>query len=118
MNHAVDLDGGDGGALQRRQENTAQAVAQRHTETAFERFGYQTRLAVRVSSGLDQGLLGTDELVPVSFDHVEMSLETQDRRTRNRGPARGECGTSVLRRADAWAAGNRYAEWGSRRGWL
>ena len=69
VHDAVDLDGGDGGALQRRQQHAAQGVAERHAEAALERLGDHARLALRVGAGLDLRLLGADELVPVSFDH-------------------------------------------------
>ena len=39
MQHAVDLHGLDGGALQRRQQHAAQRVAERHAEAALERLG-------------------------------------------------------------------------------
>jgi hypothetical protein len=61
-------------------------------------------------------LLGTDKLVPVSFDHGWVSLETQDRRPQN-AVRRGNYGTQLLRRAGALAAGSHCAEWGSRHGW-
>ena len=55
-------------------------VAERHAEAALERLGDDARLALAVGAGLDLRLLGADELVPVSFDHGWMSLETGDRR--------------------------------------
>ena len=69
VHHAVDLHRGHGRALQRGQQHAAQAVAQRHAEAALERLGHQARLAAGVGAGLDLRLLGTDQLVPVSFDH-------------------------------------------------
>lgn len=75
VHHAIDLDGGDGGALQRREENATQSVAERHAEAALERFGDDTGLASRIGAGFDLRLLRTDQLVPVSFDHVVGSLE-------------------------------------------
>ena len=69
MNDAVDLDGGDGRALQRGQQNATERVAERHAEATFERFGHQARLALGVGTDLDLRLLGTDQLLPVSFDH-------------------------------------------------
>ena len=38
-------------------------------EAAFQGFSHQPRLAQRVRTGLDLRLLGTDQLLPVSFDH-------------------------------------------------
>ena len=69
VHHAVDLDGGDGRALQRRQQHPAQGVAERHAKAALERLGDDARLALGVGAGLDQRLLGADQFVPVSFDH-------------------------------------------------
>ena len=69
VHDAVDLDRGHGRALQRRQENAAQGVAERHAETALEGLGDQARLALRVGARLDLRLLGTDQLLPVTFDH-------------------------------------------------
>ena len=70
VNDAVDLDRGHGRALQRRQENAAQGIAERHAEAAFQGLGDQARLALRVGARLDLRLLGTDQLLPVTFDHV------------------------------------------------
>src|SRR5690606_28183135 len=69
VNNAVDLDGRDSRALQRGQQNATKRVAERHTETTLERLSDQTRLAQRVGTALDLRLLGTDQLLPVSFDH-------------------------------------------------
>ncbi|MNE34142.1 hypothetical protein D3C80_1278520 [compost metagenome] len=69
MNNAVDLDGRDRRALQRGQQNATKRVAERHTETTLEGLSDQTRLAQRVGAALDLRLLGTDQLLPVSFDH-------------------------------------------------
>ena len=70
MDNAINLDGGNGGALKRREQNAAERVAERHTETALERLSHDARLAGRVGASLDLRLLRTDQLVPVSFDHV------------------------------------------------
>ena len=45
VHHAVDLDGGDGRALQRGQQHPAQGVAERHAEAPLERLGDDARLA-------------------------------------------------------------------------
>jgi len=39
MQHAVDLDGGDGTAAQRRQQNATQRVAERQAEAPLQRLG-------------------------------------------------------------------------------
>jgi len=69
VHHAVDLDGGHGGALQRRQKNPPKRIAERHAEAALEGFGDDAGLAAGVGAGLDQRLFRTDQLVPVSFNH-------------------------------------------------
>ena len=51
--HAFDLDRGDGGALERRQEHAAQRVAEREAEAALERFGDERGLAAGVAGGAD-----------------------------------------------------------------
>ena len=113
MDHAVDLDGGDRRALQRGQQNATERVAERHAEATLEGFGHQARLALGVGAGLDLGLLGTDQLLPVSFDHFvprtgfacsglvdEAMLERTEM---------GVLWAVSLRRDDAWADGNRCA---------
>ena len=69
VHDAVDLDGGDGGALQGRQQDTTKAVAERHAKATLQRLSDDARLAGGVLAGFDGGLFRTDQLVPVSFDH-------------------------------------------------
>ena len=52
MQHAVDLDRGDGGALKRGEEHAAQRVAERHAEAALERFGDEGGAAAVVAARL------------------------------------------------------------------
>ena len=49
MQHAVDLHRRDRSALQRRQQNAAQRIAERQTETALERFGDDRRKTLRIA---------------------------------------------------------------------
>ena len=104
-------------ALQGGEKHATQAIAERHAEPALEGLGHQTRLTVRVGAGLDLRLLGTDKLVPVSFDHGWMSLENAGSPAAN-AVRRRELGTWLLRRAGALAAGSHCAGWGSRHEWL
>jgi hypothetical protein len=53
VQHALDLDRGDGGALERRQQHAAQAVAEREAEAALERFGDERGLAPAVAADGD-----------------------------------------------------------------
>ena len=65
MQHAVDVDGGDGSALQRRQQDAAQRVAERRAEAALQRFGHEGRDAAAVTARLDFELRRTDQFLPV-----------------------------------------------------
>src|SRR5260370_1332338 len=69
MQHAVDVNRGDRRALQRRQQNPAQRVAERLAETAFERLSDDGRHPPRglVQSAFE--LLRLDEFLPVLLDH-------------------------------------------------
>ena len=59
VQHALDLDRGDGGALQRGQQHAAQRVAERHAEAALERLGDERGLAADVgAAGLRSSALG------------------------------------------------------------
>ena len=69
VDDAVDLHGGHRRALQRGQKHAAERIAEGDPEAAFQRFGHHPGAAFAVATGLDQGLLRTDQLVPVSFDH-------------------------------------------------
>ena len=53
VQHAFDLDLGDGGSRQGGQQHAAQGIAQRMTEAAFERFDHDTRMARRHGLNLD-----------------------------------------------------------------
>ena len=46
VQHVLDLDRGDGGALQRREQHAAQRVAERQAEAALQRLGDEGRLAL------------------------------------------------------------------------
>ena len=95
-------------ALQGRQQHPAQGIAQGDAEAALERFSDDTGLAGGIGAGFDLRLLRTDQLVPVSFDHVVGSLERGS-------PAafcaagEGELCLKSTRRDDAWADGSRCA---------
>ena len=52
MQHAVDVHGLHGGALQRRQQNPPQRVAKRHAEAALQRLRNDGRDATRVGAGV------------------------------------------------------------------
>ena len=52
VQHAVDLDRGDRGALERGEEHAAQRVAQRHSEAALQRLGDEHGAAAGIATGL------------------------------------------------------------------
>src|SRR5690349_20333935 len=52
MQHAVDLDRGDGGTLKRGQQHAAQRVAERHSEAALQRLGDEGGATAGVATGL------------------------------------------------------------------
>ena len=69
VQHAVDMDRGDRRALQRRQQNAAQRVAERQAEAALERLGDDGRDAARIVAGRDIELVRLDEFLPVLLNH-------------------------------------------------
>ena len=69
VQHAVDLRGGDRGALQRGQQHAAQRVAERHAEAALERLGDDRGLAVGPLPGQHLELGRLDQFLPVLLDH-------------------------------------------------
>ena len=69
MEHAVDLDGGDGRALKRGEEHAAQGVAQRLTKAALKRLGDHGGRTTAIVARKDLELVGTDEFLPVLLNH-------------------------------------------------
>ena len=68
VQHAVDMDRSNRRALQRREKNTAQGVAERHAEAALQRLGDSCRHAARVVAGRDFELVRLDQFLPVLLD--------------------------------------------------
>ncbi len=68
MQHAVDLDGGDGSAAQRRQQHAAKRVAERQAEAALERLGDERRQRLALRGEFD--LVRLDQFLPVFLDHL------------------------------------------------
>jgi hypothetical protein len=64
VQHVLDLDRGDRGALQRGEQHAAQRVAQRQAEAALQRFGDEGRLA-RPSPRLHFQAVGLLQFLPV-----------------------------------------------------
>ena len=135
VQHAVDLHGLDGGALQRRQQHAAQRVAERHAEAALERLGDDGRDAAAIAAGSDVELVGLDQVLPVLLQNVHhgeprlaSAPASRVRRrmgygSRSAAKLRNADGAgdasprrSSLRRGGACAAGSRCAGWASRRG--
>src|SRR5450432_1027026 len=65
---ALDLDGRDGRALQRRQQDAAQAVAQRRAEATLERLARELPVRRREAVGVHLELARADEVAPVARD--------------------------------------------------
>ena len=71
VQHAVDMHRLHRRALQRRQQNPPQRVAERQAEAALERLGDQRRLAARVGTGRHLQLVRPDQFLPILLDrHV------------------------------------------------
>jgi hypothetical protein len=70
VHHAVDLDGGDGGALQRAEQHAAEGVAEGDAVAALQRFGDDAGLALGIGALLDERLLRARQLLPVSLIDV------------------------------------------------
>ena len=86
VDHAVDLDRGDGGALQRGEQDPAQRVAEGDAEAALEGLGDDTGLAGAVGAGFDHRLFGADQFIPITFDHGRVSLGDRGRAARRARP--------------------------------
>ena len=67
VQHAVDLDGGDRRAFDRRQQHAAQRVANRGAEAAFKRLGIKTAEAIGEGFALEFEPLGTLKTFPHVF---------------------------------------------------
>src|SRR3546814_13665250 len=75
MQHTLDLHRGDGGALERGEEDAAQRVAERQAEAALERLGDEGRLAPAVAPGLLLKGVGLLNFLPVfSVDGHDLPL--------------------------------------------
>ncbi len=72
VQHALDLDRRDGGALQRGQQDAAQRVSERQPESAFERLGDDRRDALGIAAALDGKLLGFDQGLPILLKHDDL----------------------------------------------
>ena len=69
MQDAVNVDGGDGRALERGQQHATQRVAERQAEAALERLGNDRRHAARIVARDHLELVRTDEFLPVLLNH-------------------------------------------------
>src|SRR5437588_7182693 len=70
MQHVDDLNGGNGCALQRRQQHAPERITQRQAETALKRFGYDARDPVLFVAGIDLQFLRFNQFLPVFLEHV------------------------------------------------
>ncbi len=120
VQHAVDLHGGHGRALQRGQQHAAQRVAERHAEAALERLGDQRRDPLRIVPWRDLELVRLDQLLPVLLDnHGDTSQRVKGKPPWPAFSKRLTGGRPVrisVRRGGACAAGSHCAGSASRRG--
>ncbi len=72
VQHVVNLDRCDGGALQARHQNAAQRVPEGQTKTAFQRFGNNGGLARRLIARFHVKLCRLDQFSPILMDHVSL----------------------------------------------
>jgi hypothetical protein len=75
VQHALDLDRGDRGALERGEEHPAQRVAERDAEPALQRLHDDHGLAVGPAAGLDVQPLRLDQVLPVLLNHERYLAE-------------------------------------------
>src|SRR5262249_30154626 len=68
MQHAVDMDGRNGSALQRGQQHATQGIAQGQREATFQRLGDDDSSALGVATGIDL-LVRLNQLGPVLLNH-------------------------------------------------
>ena len=73
VQHAVDMDRRYCGALERRQQNATQGVAERRTETALKRLSHDRRDALRIVAGSNFELVRLNQFLPVLLDHNHTS---------------------------------------------
>src|SRR5262249_20850589 len=76
--HALDLDLGNGAALKAGQQDTAQAVADRHAEAALERFGAEFAVGVGKRVAFADHAVGQLQATP-SNTHETQPPESEER---------------------------------------
>src|SRR5918994_3713906 len=73
VQHAVDMYRRHRGALERRQEDATQGIAERRAKAALERLGHDRGDTLRIVAGGDFELVGLNQLLPVLLDHNHTS---------------------------------------------
>jgi hypothetical protein len=126
VQHALDLDRGDGGALQRGQEHAAQRVAERQAEAPLQRLGHERRLATRIAAagGFFSSALGffiSCQFFALTAMVFPWALETPNAPPNFYLLLRLQLGQSTTlaetaRRGGAWTGARRCAGSASRRG--
>jgi hypothetical protein len=120
MQHAVDLDGGDGGTLERGEQHATQRIAERHAEAALERTRDHGGQTLRVVADLDFELVRLGQILPILADHDrtpgDSIMAAAGRPVPASAPADAASIRLRLRRGDACAAGSHCAGSASRRG--
>ena len=80
VQHAVDLHRRHRRALQRRQQDAPQRIAERHAEPALEGLGHQRRNPPALAPLLNLKLVWPNELLPVLLVHVHVHGSVDYRR--------------------------------------
>ena len=98
MQNPVDLDSRDSGALQRRQQNAPERIAERQAKAALQRFSHHGGAAGDIRTRLDMELVWFNQFLPVALNHetdlmleaakVPLCLAKMRERTRVGRPAR------------------------------
>ena len=84
MQYTVNLHGGDGRTLQRRQQNATQGIAQGQAKATLKRLGDEGRDMAGIHTRLHIELGGLNQVLPVFLDHVGCP---SCRRMRHIGPS-------------------------------
>jgi hypothetical protein len=127
VQHVLDLDRGDCGALQGGEQHAAQRVTQSQTEAALQRLRHESRLTAAIAGGLDLQAVGLLQFLPVlgvdshvfplgMWREFWSSSEGNPGRCKSEGDASAAPNGIKIRRGGAWKAARRCAGSASHRG--
>ena len=89
VERAVDLDGRDGRALERREQHAAERVADRDAEAALERLARELAVELVERLGVERDALRTDQVAPVAAIIVMLLMRHARLSSVREGSARG-----------------------------